>query len=188
MLPITCVCRCARTDQVSRSRYGGTRAVVQNVAPTAVNDIYTHIDGGDLVVDAAHGVLANDLDPGTDTLSAFDYSVPSVGTLVGNEDGSFTFTPPERGFLGDRAVHLQDAGQRRGRVHLGGHGDDRRFVVVGHHGIRARQTGERRGGRLARRDAHVDGGHQQGSRERSRRSLVTMGRIGLAGCARARIP
>jgi PKD repeat protein len=74
--------------------------VVLNVAPTAVNDIYTHIDGGDLVVDAAHGVLANDLDPGTDTLSAFDYSTPSVGTLVGNEDGSFTYTPPEVDFSG----------------------------------------------------------------------------------------
>ena len=74
--------------------------VVKNVAPTAFDDVYVHIDGGVLTVDAAHGVLANDTDPGTDTLTAIEYGNPSTGTLVGNPDGSFSFTPPTDDFSG----------------------------------------------------------------------------------------
>ncbi|MFZ3018006.1 MAG: S8 family serine peptidase [Gallionella sp.] len=65
-----------------------------NDAPLARNDAYTVIKGGTLNV-AASGVLANDSDPDVgDTLTATNYSVPSTGTLTGNADGSFSYTPP----------------------------------------------------------------------------------------------
>ncbi|MHB0960242.1 MAG: PKD domain-containing protein [Pirellulaceae bacterium] len=87
-------------DQASPPAIVDLSVIVRNVAPTAVNDIYVHIDGGVLTVDAAHGVLANDMDPGTDTLTAIEYSTPSTGTLVGNPDGSFSYTPPSDSFSG----------------------------------------------------------------------------------------
>jgi len=65
-----------------------------NDAPLVANDAYTMIKGGTLNV-AAPGVLANDSDPDVgDTLTATNYSIPLVGTLVGNIDGSFSYTPP----------------------------------------------------------------------------------------------
>ena len=74
--------------------------VVKNMPPTAVDDIYVHIGGGDLVVDAAQGVLANDTDPGNDPLTVLQYGTPSAGTLVGQPDGSFVYTPPSNSFSG----------------------------------------------------------------------------------------
>ena len=65
-----------------------------NDAPLVANDAYTMIKGGTLNV-AAPGVLANDSDPDVgDTLTATNYGVPKVGTLAGNADGSFSYTPP----------------------------------------------------------------------------------------------
>ncbi len=74
--------------------------VVKNMPPTAVDDIYTHIGGGDLVVSAEQGVLANDTDPGEDLITVLAYGAPTVGTLVGNPDGSFVYTPPSADFSG----------------------------------------------------------------------------------------
>jgi hypothetical protein len=65
-----------------------------NDAPLVANDAYTMIKGGTLNI-AATGVLANDSDPEAgDTLTATNYSLPSIGTLTGNADGSFSYTPP----------------------------------------------------------------------------------------------
>lgn len=64
-----------------------------NDAPLVANDAYTMIKGGTLNV-AAPGVLANDSDPDGDTITATNFSAPSVGTLAGNADGSFSYTPP----------------------------------------------------------------------------------------------
>jgi hypothetical protein len=65
-----------------------------NGAPQPGKDIYTMIKGTTLNV-AAPGVLANDTDPDAgDTLTAVKFTVPSVGTLSGNPDGSFSYTPP----------------------------------------------------------------------------------------------
>ena len=61
--------------------------VVKNMPPTAVDDIYMHIDGGDLVVDAALGVLANDTDPGNDLLTVLEY-----GDAVRRDVGGTTRT------------------------------------------------------------------------------------------------
>lgn len=74
--------------------------LVKNMPPTAVDDIYVHVGGGDLVVDAALGVLANDTDPGNDALAVCEYGAPSAGTLVGLPDGSFVYTPPSDDFSG----------------------------------------------------------------------------------------
>ena len=84
------------TDPVGLSTTQSWSITVANVndAPVASNDAYTMIKGGTLNM-AAPGVLANDSDPDAgDTLTATAYSVPSIGTLTGNADGSFIFTPP----------------------------------------------------------------------------------------------
>jgi FtsP/CotA-like multicopper oxidase with cupredoxin domain len=65
-----------------------------NQRPVANNDAYTMIRGGTLNV-AAAGVLANDSDPDAgDTLTATNFNQPLTGTVVGNTDGSFSYTPP----------------------------------------------------------------------------------------------
>jgi bacillopeptidase F len=65
-----------------------------NDAPVTGTDAYTMIKGGTLNV-AVPGVLANDGDPDVgDTLTVTSYSLPSTGTLAGNADGSFSYTPP----------------------------------------------------------------------------------------------
>ena len=64
-----------------------------NDAPTAVNDAYATTEDTPLVI-AAPGVLGNDTDPdpGT-TLTPALVTDPANGTLTGNLDGSFTYTP-----------------------------------------------------------------------------------------------
>jgi FtsP/CotA-like multicopper oxidase with cupredoxin domain len=70
-----------------------------NDRPLAAIDSYAMIKGGTLVVPAP-GVLANDSDPDAgDTLTATNYSTPTTGSLSGNPDGSFSYTPPA-GFTG----------------------------------------------------------------------------------------
>ncbi|MBI5889603.1 MAG: S8 family serine peptidase [Nitrosomonadales bacterium] len=65
-----------------------------NDAPLVSNDAYVMIKGGTLNV-AAPGVLANDSDPDIgDTLTATNFNPPSAGTVAGNADGSFRYTPP----------------------------------------------------------------------------------------------
>ncbi len=84
------------TDPVGLSTTQSYSITVANVndAPVTANDAYTMIKGGTLNV-AAPGVLANDSDPDVgDTLTATNYSGASTGTLAGNADGSFSYTPP----------------------------------------------------------------------------------------------
>jgi hypothetical protein len=84
------------TDPAGKFATQSWNIVVANTndAPLVSNDAYTMIKGGTLHVPAV-GVLANDSDPDTgDTLTATNYSTPSIGTLVGNADGSFSYTPP----------------------------------------------------------------------------------------------
>ena len=63
-----------------------------NDAPVAVNDNYGTTEGVALTV-AAPGVLTNDSDVESATLTAVLESGPANGTLVLNTDGSFTYTP-----------------------------------------------------------------------------------------------
>ena len=70
-----------------------------NVAPTAINDAYSLVANSVLTVAAANGVLANDVDPNGDALTATLVSGPTSGTLALNPNGSFTYTPTT-GFTG----------------------------------------------------------------------------------------
>ena len=68
--------------------------------PTAFDDAYTlPADGSPLVVDAASGVLANDVSPGDLPLTAVVSAGAANGTVVLNSDGSFTYTP-NNGYVG----------------------------------------------------------------------------------------
>src|SRR6185503_15625964 len=63
-----------------------------NRPPVAVNDGYATTEDTPLNV-SAPGILANDTDADTNTLSAILVSGPTHGTLTLNADGSFTYTP-----------------------------------------------------------------------------------------------
>ena len=67
-------------------------------APTSSADAYGDRAGQTLVVDAAHGVLANDSDPNglTPFANLAPGGAPAHGALTLNSDGSFTYTPQHR--------------------------------------------------------------------------------------------
>ncbi len=72
------------------------------ITPLAINDTYTMTGNTPETFDAAHGVLANDIDFNGDTLTvdtAKGASNVTGGSVTLNSDGSFTFTPTT-GFSG----------------------------------------------------------------------------------------
>ena len=62
-------------------------------APAAANDAYALAEDTVLTVTAAKGVLANDIDIDSATLSAMVVSGPAHGTLALNADGGLSYTP-----------------------------------------------------------------------------------------------
>ncbi|MFO0869322.1 MAG: Ig-like domain-containing protein [Pirellulales bacterium] len=64
-----------------------------NAAPVAVADSYTAALNTALTIAAASGVLANDTDANSNTLTAALVSGPAHGTVTLNANGSFTYTP-----------------------------------------------------------------------------------------------
>lgn len=66
---------------------------VVNQAPSAADDLYTGPKNLPLIVNAASGVLANDVDPNGDPLSASVVTGPSSGVLLLSANGGFTYTP-----------------------------------------------------------------------------------------------
>jgi hypothetical protein len=69
--------------------------VGNNVAPVARKDTYRVKVGETLTVNAAQGVLVNDIDPDGSALSAIKATNPDKGSLSAfNGDGSFTFVAP----------------------------------------------------------------------------------------------
>ena len=82
-----------------------------NSAPIAIVDSFEVNADGSLSVDAASGVLANDIDPDGDPLTASLVAGPENGTLTFNDDGSFVFTP-DAGFVGiDRFTYEVSDGE-----------------------------------------------------------------------------
>jgi VCBS repeat-containing protein len=68
------------------------RVKIGNSVPSAVNDLqYVALNDSPLVVNAP-GVLANDIDPQGDPLSALLETAPAHGTVVLGTDGSFQYT------------------------------------------------------------------------------------------------
>ena len=67
-------------------------SVVTHTAPKAVGDSFSINEGGKLILDAAHGVLANDTHDAALTLGAALQTGPSHGTLSLAADGSLTYT------------------------------------------------------------------------------------------------
>jgi len=63
-----------------------------NDAPVAVDDAYTTTEAVPLVIPAP-GTLTNDSDAEGDALTATAFGTASNGTVVGNPDGSFIYTP-----------------------------------------------------------------------------------------------
>jgi hypothetical protein len=67
--------------------------------PIAIDDFYEVADMTTLTVDAANGVLANDLEVDGELMTAVLETGPENGALVLNANGSFTYTPAD-GFAG----------------------------------------------------------------------------------------
>ena len=65
----------------------------QNQAPTPVGDEYFTPGAGQGMMVDAPGVLSNDTDPDLDPLIARNASDPALGSVLLNENGSFTYTP-----------------------------------------------------------------------------------------------
>ncbi len=70
-----------------------TVSLLVNFPPIAFNDSYLTDTNTPLVVLAATGVLANDIDAELNSLTATVVENPTHGTLTLNPDGSFTYTP-----------------------------------------------------------------------------------------------
>jgi VCBS repeat-containing protein len=70
-----------------------------NRAPLATADRYAVAAGETLDVEAANGLLINDLDLDGDAIIASNYSTPGHGTVSLTTDGSFTYQP-EAGYEG----------------------------------------------------------------------------------------
>ncbi|TAK80239.1 MAG: tandem-95 repeat protein, partial [Aquabacterium sp.] len=86
--------------------FGGSVVATVNItvnpvddAPVAGADSYTVKHGQSLAVNAPNGVLANDSDIDSASLSVVSTVQPANGTVIVQADGSFTYTP-NAGFVG----------------------------------------------------------------------------------------
>ena len=73
-------------------------AVEAPAGPVAEDDAYETYEDSVLAVDAASGVMANDIDPNGDILSIQVITEPSHGALSMEPDGSFIYTPASNWF------------------------------------------------------------------------------------------
>ncbi len=82
-----------------------------NDAPTAVGDSYFVTPGVPLVVQSSSGVVANDTDIDSTSLTAAVVDQPTRGTLQLGENGSFTYTPNDAGNGVDQFTYRTSDGQ-----------------------------------------------------------------------------
>lgn len=80
------------SDGVATSDPGTVTLTVNNNPPVGLSGFYIVSHNQTLVVSGA-GVLANDADGDSDSLTASVKTAPGSGTLTLNADGSFTYTP-----------------------------------------------------------------------------------------------
>jgi len=86
-------------DDTSQSYAVKVQLNVTNPVPVTEPDIYFTENGVSLTVEAAEGVLANDVDPNGDTMTAVLATDAEHGVLALNPDGSFSYAP-DSGFGG----------------------------------------------------------------------------------------
>lgn len=89
-----------------------------NSPPVAVGDSYSALENSPLLV-AAPGVLANDTDPQSDTLSANLVEDVTNGTLALETDGSFVYTPNTNWFGTDSFTYRASDGEFESAVATG---------------------------------------------------------------------
>ena len=65
--------------------------LVGSQPPVAAADSYAGTENVPLVVSAANGVLANDSDPDSPSITAQLVTMPKHGSVTLNADGSFTY-------------------------------------------------------------------------------------------------
>jgi VCBS repeat-containing protein len=73
--------------------------------PTANEDAYTLVEGETLTVNVPDGVLKNDTNPLTTSLSTTVSEAPKYGNLTLNSDGSFTYAHDHSEYAEDRFVY-----------------------------------------------------------------------------------
>lgn len=81
-----------------------------NDNPTVGNDSYTIAEDGTLTVPVATGVLANDSDIDSTTLTVAVVTAPTHGTLTLNSDGSFVYKPAANYFGADTFTYRTSDG------------------------------------------------------------------------------
>lgn len=82
-----------------------------NSVPVANADSYSATEDVTLVVNAASGVLANDVDGNADPMTTTVVTQPTKGSLVLNADGSFSYTPQANVFGTDTFTYTASDGQ-----------------------------------------------------------------------------
>lgn len=83
----------------AKSSTADVQIIVLNSAPVATLDVYGVEPDTTLTVGSVEGLLNNDTDADSDTLSAVLAGAPSNGSVAIQSDGSFTYTP-DAGFIG----------------------------------------------------------------------------------------
>jgi VCBS repeat-containing protein len=98
------------SDGFGGSNVGTVKLTVASLPPTATEDSYSVAEDSTLEVAADKGLLANDSDPESQTLTALLDVGPSNGTLTLNEDGSFRYVPRADFFGSDSFTYLASDG------------------------------------------------------------------------------
>ena len=98
------------SDGVSESA-PATVTLIVNSAPMTADDAYSVDEDGDLTVNAAEGLLANDVDREGDSLTLELLTEPQHGSLTVEQDGSFQYQPFTNFFGEDSFTYLLNDGR-----------------------------------------------------------------------------